>query len=766
VCADNTTFTDNFGYACKGWAGYNCTDVAYFLAEGYEESDVLAIAANCPVSCELCIPEEEEDAGGVVSDFAPCFDDPDYKDSQGYKCDTWVGYDCLDADLLLNWGYFQSDVDELPQNCMISCGLCEFSCGDSATYKDSQGYSCPTWVGYDCADTELLLGWGYFDYDVKNVQNNCPFSCGLCELEVPCEDDPDFKDSQGYACGTWAGYDCEDTELLLSWGYFEFDVLAVQEKCPDACGFCAKQDALDTLCVDKDQSCKQWVEVDCFDLGWQLAAGVTEDELKSAIAECPSTCLACDDEHRDRIVFWDSNLVENTTAAAAAVEANVVLLNCTSATAVAAAVEGCADNAAFTDSFGYACKGWVGYNCTDVAYFLAEGYEESDALAIATNCPLSCELCGVPEEEEEGRRRRDLASALFAFDFTFAEGQASEAEERVCATWSFEEDGMGAVFHGLADDASGRSGGLSFAAGQSLFPRVGAAFDTTEVGQTYVVESTVLLNRANRASEGRMFAPGTISYSHCDFEAVNQIVPPASRSAAVESADDDGWELMTRTSTFVATAPSVRLVLWGGPGVIFKDIAVRALGPRIAVPAICQFSCALPAEDMGTDTGTSAEECADNAAFTDSFGYACKGWAGYNCTDVAYFLAEGYEESDALAIAANCPVSCELCIPEEEEGRRRRDLTTDAGTADTSPYSSCAERQCAAEFCGCFNDGMCLGWFLQGKRINGQDRLSDLWACADVECPAFFPESLAGAGGSGDDACEKEHCLREFLQVC
>jgi hypothetical protein len=62
--------------------------------------------------------------------------------------------DFVDTETFFGWGYSQSDVDELRLNCMVSCGLCEFTCGDSATFTDKWGYDCSTWVGYDCTGTK------------------------------------------------------------------------------------------------------------------------------------------------------------------------------------------------------------------------------------------------------------------------------------------------------------------------------------------------------------------------------------------------------------------------------------------------------------------------------------------------------------------------------------------------------------------------------------------------------------------------------------
>ncbi len=87
--------------------------------------------------------------------------------------------DFVDTETLLVRGYSQSDVEALPLNCMLSCGLCEFTCGDSATFTDMWGYDCSTWVGYDCTNTS---SGGYSLEDMVAIQNNCPLSCALCEM--------------------------------------------------------------------------------------------------------------------------------------------------------------------------------------------------------------------------------------------------------------------------------------------------------------------------------------------------------------------------------------------------------------------------------------------------------------------------------------------------------------------------------------------------------------------------------------------------------
>lgn len=59
-----------------------------------------------------------------------------------------------------------------------------------------------------------------------------------------CEDDPDFLDEFGSSCSGWAGYDCQDRQTALSWGYTVtagsvFDNIVTS--CPASCGICVPE---------------------------------------------------------------------------------------------------------------------------------------------------------------------------------------------------------------------------------------------------------------------------------------------------------------------------------------------------------------------------------------------------------------------------------------------------------------------------------------------------------------------------------------------
>ena len=63
-CADNSTFVDKNAYSCADWWGYSCADVSL----GYSAVEIQQLFDNCPRSCRVCSPWEEQ-----CTSSSPCY---------------------------------------------------------------------------------------------------------------------------------------------------------------------------------------------------------------------------------------------------------------------------------------------------------------------------------------------------------------------------------------------------------------------------------------------------------------------------------------------------------------------------------------------------------------------------------------------------------------------------------------------------------------------------------------------------------------------
>jgi hypothetical protein len=59
-CKDNDDYVDGAGNGCDWWVGKSCDN----FETGFGESENLRVRSNCPVSCNVCVPE-------VVVEFMP-----------------------------------------------------------------------------------------------------------------------------------------------------------------------------------------------------------------------------------------------------------------------------------------------------------------------------------------------------------------------------------------------------------------------------------------------------------------------------------------------------------------------------------------------------------------------------------------------------------------------------------------------------------------------------------------------------------------------
>lgn len=176
--------------------------------------------------------------------FNSCCDDPDYLDSYGEECHTWKGYDCPS---------YEPQNAGLLQKCMATCKQCpsceatNLQCCDTVGYRDAVGDSCSSWRGYDCTRSRFLR-----NSELRDLQNNCPKSCGWCSPGTDCTDEEEWLDSYGFACIHWRGYDC--SKATANFGY-KADVQAeLLKRCPLTCGLCQTSTATVTNVIAEDSS--------------------------------------------------------------------------------------------------------------------------------------------------------------------------------------------------------------------------------------------------------------------------------------------------------------------------------------------------------------------------------------------------------------------------------------------------------------------------------------------------------------------------------
>lgn len=85
---------------------------------------------------------------------------------------------------------------------------------DSVVFRDSQGYGCSGWIGYDCFDVQTAAEWGYASEDLIEVQENCMDTCSLCETSVPAIVETDsLADCQAVSASN-NNFDFENVDTL------------------------------------------------------------------------------------------------------------------------------------------------------------------------------------------------------------------------------------------------------------------------------------------------------------------------------------------------------------------------------------------------------------------------------------------------------------------------------------------------------------------------------------------------------------------------
>lgn len=94
------------------------------------------------------------------------------------------------------------------------------NCSDSSTYTDPYfGDDCKNWANYLCTG----FTW------TKELQEQCPVACKMCDPLAHCQDDPSYTDPTfGDDCAGWKGFVCS--------GFTFSD--ALKKACPRACKAC------------------------------------------------------------------------------------------------------------------------------------------------------------------------------------------------------------------------------------------------------------------------------------------------------------------------------------------------------------------------------------------------------------------------------------------------------------------------------------------------------------------------------------------------
>lgn len=218
-CVDNEDFRDEEGYTCKEWDSWLCERAAMEWSYTFQgQSDLIK---NCCATC--------------TENRGKCTDDEDFQDEEGYACKDWRFYDCYKA--RAKWEYSLGGLTDLLNSCKKTCSSCAYKtegkCVDDLEYVDEQGWCCGHWQEYNCGKAHSL--YGYSTEGEHELRRKCQFSCENCGFE-DCEDDKDFTDQDGYRCGDWKGYKCN--QAADKWGYSVQAQRDLIEACPFTCGSC------------------------------------------------------------------------------------------------------------------------------------------------------------------------------------------------------------------------------------------------------------------------------------------------------------------------------------------------------------------------------------------------------------------------------------------------------------------------------------------------------------------------------------------------
>ena len=318
-------------------------------------------------SCADCFRVGNENEVAEENDV-PCEDDTGFRDVHGDICADWQSSDCSDWFRELANDYTIFDLHQVESSCRLSCGFCEPPknqnateydgiCQDNTIFRDVHNNDCSYWKDHTCGDWEFWFGT-YTFLELLQVKINCPVSCGICETpqdenRITCKDNFDFRDPGGKSCTHWQNFDCGDWKYHMSEeGYTRVEIQQIQLNCPLSCGFCEQMCEHTCLFVNNNV---------CDDGG--LGSDYSRCDYGT---DCNDCCRA---SGPDRAECTDAEKQQDW----------------------------CADVFGFKDSQGYPCTGWLGYNCYDYAQGASWGYSEENYKEIQENCPVSCDICPLPE---------------------------------------------------------------------------------------------------------------------------------------------------------------------------------------------------------------------------------------------------------------------------------------------------------------------------------------------------------------------------------
>jgi hypothetical protein len=125
-CEDTGGFLDSQGGACLSWSGCDCMGGS---EGGYSTDDMTDVRANCAATCGLCsnfVPSVAPTANPNIGEVPPpsCGDTDGFVDMFGSGCSGWAGYDCLDLDQALGWGYSAEIMSDVLSSCAATCETC------------------------------------------------------------------------------------------------------------------------------------------------------------------------------------------------------------------------------------------------------------------------------------------------------------------------------------------------------------------------------------------------------------------------------------------------------------------------------------------------------------------------------------------------------------------------------------------------------------------------------------------------------------------
>eukprot|EP00040_Diaphanoeca_grandis_P020525 m.109218 g.109218 ORF g.109218 m.109218 type:complete len:450 (-) comp27934_c3_seq1:228-1577(-) len=143
-----------------------------------------------------------------------------------------------DLRVVLIFGVLQFTQGQQVENC-FSTGT--ETCYNNYEYRGPDGASCDVFKkSRKCAKAATF---GYSDSDVVALYENCKEACGECTPDS-CENDDLFSDYFSYRCSDWEPYNC--TKASAEFGYSFIQEALIVEHCKASCCLC--DDGTDSAC--------------------------------------------------------------------------------------------------------------------------------------------------------------------------------------------------------------------------------------------------------------------------------------------------------------------------------------------------------------------------------------------------------------------------------------------------------------------------------------------------------------------------------------